>query len=246
MQFRTKLLFALLAVVSTPGAAKLPLSDVEAQDTKSCAGTALTDGAGGSKQSPYNCTDADPNKRMSANLSSVQGLPSSATQLVKTVLGESCVAQERAEAPASRLLPRDLTIICEGVAVGSLSYSLVSTSTGDLAEVFRSSRQSVSMETKLDCEPAKSLTDGDAKGSVLAFPCRHRRDGWPTLVMVSAASNVLRVAEAPASAYPVLRQLLGLEVPTTSRTQPRLRYALRCPAMRGSRHHDPPLDCCPC
>jgi CHAT domain-containing protein len=37
--------------------------------------------------------------------------------------------------------------------------------------------------------------------------------------MVSAASNVLRVAEAPASAYPVLRQLLGLEVPTTSRTQ---------------------------
>lgn len=219
MQFRTKLLFALLAVVSTPGAAKLPLSDVEAQDTKSCAGTALTDGAGGSKQSPYNCTDADPNKRMSANLSSVQGLPSLATQLVKTVLGESCVAQERAEAPASRLLPRDLTIICEGVAVGSLSYSLVSTSTGDLAEVFRSSRQSVSMETKLDCEPAKSLTDGDAKGSVLAFPCRHRRDGWPTLVMVSAASNVLRVAEAPASAYPVLRQLLGLEVPTTSRTQ---------------------------
>ena len=142
-----------------------------------------------------------------------------ATQLVKTVLGESCVAQERPEAPASRLLPRDLTIMCEGVAAGSLSYSLMSTSTGSLAEVFRSSRQFVSMESKLDCEPAKSLTDGDAKGNVLAFPCRHRRDGWPTLVMVSAASNVLRVAEGPASAYPVLRQLSGLEVATTSRTQ---------------------------
>jgi CHAT domain-containing protein len=195
------------------------LSDVEARAAKSCADAAVTKGKMAGKQASSNCADASAGKTVPSNGSSTQNQPALATQLVETILGERCVAQERPEAPASRLLPHDLSITCEGVAVGSLSYSLMSTSTGSLADVFRSSRQFVSMGSKLDCEPPKSLTAGDAQRGVLAFPCRHRRDGWPTLVMVSAASNVLRVAEGPASAYPVLRQLSGLEVSTTSRTQ---------------------------
>jgi len=211
--------FTLLAASASFGAAQLPLSDVEARAAKSCADAAVTKGAVGGKQASSNCTDAGAGKAVPSNGSSTQNQPAVATQLIETILGERCVAQERPEAPASRLLPHDLSITCEGVAVGSLSYSLMSTNTGSLADVFRSSRQFVSIGSKLDCEPAKSLTDGEAQGRVLAFPCRHRRDGWPTLVIVSAASNVLRVAEGPASAYPVLRQLSGLEVATTSRTQ---------------------------
>ena len=209
----------LLTAAPSLGAPQLPLSDVEARAAKSCADAAVTKGKMAGKQALSNCADASAGKTVPSNGSSTQNQPALATQLVETILGERCVAQERPEAPASRLLPHDLSITCEGVAVGSLSYSLMSTSTGSLADVFRSSRQFVSMGYKLDCEPPKSLTAGDAQGGVLAFPCRHRRDGWPTLVMVSAASNVLRVAEGPASAYPVLRQLSGLEVSTTSRTQ---------------------------
>jgi CHAT domain-containing protein len=209
----------LLTAAPTLGAPQLPLSDVEVRAAKSCTDAAVTKGKIAGKQASPNCTDASAGKTVPSNGSSMQNQPALATQLVETILGERCVAQERPEAPASRLLPHDLSITCEGVAVGSLSYSLMSTSTGSLADVFRSSRQFVSMGSKLDCEPPKSLTAGDAQGGVIAFPCRHRRDGWPTLVMVSAASNVLRVAEGPASAYPVLRQLSGLEVSTTSRTQ---------------------------
>jgi CHAT domain-containing protein len=209
----------LLTAAPTLGAPQRPLSDVEARAAKSCADAAVTKGKMAGKQASSNCADASAGKTVPSNGSSTQNQPALATQLVETILGERCVAQERPEAPASRLLPHDLSITCEGVAVGSLSYSLMSTSTGSLADVFRSSRQFVSMGSKLDCEPPKSLTAGDAQRGVLAFPCRHRRDGWPTLVMVSAASNVLRVAEGPASAYPVLRQLSGLEVSTTSRTQ---------------------------
>ena len=209
----------LLTPAPSLGATQLPLSDVEARAAKSCADAVVTKGKMAGKQASSNCADASAAKTVSSNGSSTQSQPALATQLAETILGERCVAQERPEAPASRLLPQDLSITCEGVAVGSLSYSLMSTSTGSLADVFRSSRQFVSMGSKLDCEPPKSLTAGDAQGGVLAFPCRHRRDGWPTLVMVSAASNVLRVAEGPASAYPVLRQLSGLEVSTTSRTQ---------------------------
>lgn len=211
--------FTLLAGTPSLGAPQLPLSDLEAGASKSCADAAVTKSAVAGKQASTSCTDASAGKAVPSNGSSTQSQSAVATQLVETILGERCVAQERPEAPASRLLPHDLSITCEGVAVGSLSYSLMSTSTGSLADVFRSSRQFVSMGSKLDCEPAKSLTAGDAQGGVLAFPCRHRRDGWPTLVMVSAASNVLRVAEGPASAYPVLRQLSGLEVLTISRTQ---------------------------
>ena len=211
--------FTLLAAAPSLGAPQPPLSDVEARAAKSCADAAVTKGKMAGKQASSNCADASAGKTVPSNGSSTQNQPALATQLVETILGERCVAQERPEAPASRLLPHDLSITCEGVAVGSLSYSLMSTSTGSLADVFRSSRQFVSMGYKLDCEPPKSLTAGDAQGGVLAFPCRHRRDGWPTLVMVSAASNVLRVAEGPASAYPVLRQLSGLEASTTSRTQ---------------------------
>ena len=211
--------FTLLAAAPSLGAPQLPLSDVGARAAKSCADAVVTKGEMAGKQASSNCADASAGKTVPSNGSSTQNQPALATQLVETILGERCVAQERPEAPASRLLPHDLSITCEGVAVGSLSYSLMSTSTGSLADVFRSSRQFVSMGSKLDCEPPKSLTAGDAQGGVLAFPCRHRRDGWPTLVMVSAASNVLRVAEGPASAYPVLRQLSGLEVSTTSRTQ---------------------------
>ncbi|OYX79167.1 MAG: hypothetical protein B7Y82_03205 [Sphingomonadales bacterium 32-65-25] len=209
----------LLTEAPTLGAPQLPLSDVEVRAAKSCADAAVTKGKIAGKQASPNCADASAGKTAPSNASSTQNQPALATQLVETILGERCVAQERPESPASRLLPHDLSITCEGVAVGSLSYSLMSTSTGSLADVFRSSRQFVSMGSKLDCEPPKSLTAGDAQGGVIAFPCRHRRDGWPTLVMVSAASNVLRVAEGPASAYPVLRQLSGLEVSTTSRTQ---------------------------
>ena len=209
----------LLTAAPTLGAPQLPLSDVEVRAAKSCTDAAVTKGKIAGKQASPNCTDASAGKTVPSNGSSMQNQPALATQLVETILGERCVAQERPEAPASRLLPHDLSITCEGVAVGSLSYSLMSTSTGSLADVFRSSRQFVSMGSKLDCEPPKSLTAGDAQGGVIAFPCRHRRDGWPTLVMVSAASNVLRVAEGPASAYPVLRQLSGLEASTTSRTQ---------------------------
>jgi CHAT domain-containing protein len=211
--------FTLLAAAPSLGAPQLPLSDVGARAAKSCADAVVTKGEMAGKQASSNCADASAGKTVPSNGSSTQNQPALATQLVETILGERCVAQERPEAPASRLLPHDLSITCEGVAVGSLSYSLMSTSTGSLADVFRSSRQFVSMGSKLDCEPPKSLTAGDAQGGVIAFPCRHRRDGWPTLVMVSAASNVLRVAEGPASAYPVLRQLSGLEVSTTSRTQ---------------------------
>lgn len=139
-------------------------------------------------------------------------------QLVKTILGELCVTQERSEAPASRILPHDLNIVCDGVVVGSLSYSLASTENGSLTDTFRASRQFLMMGKTLECEPEKSLTGNDGKEIALAFPCRHRRDGWPTLVLVSAASNVLRVAEGPASAYPVLRQLEGLGPAATSDT----------------------------
>lgn len=211
--------FTLLAAAPSLGAPQLSLSNVEARAAKSCVDAAAAKGKMAGKQASSNCADASAGKTVPSNGSSTQNQPALATQLAETILGERCVAQERPEAPASRLLPHDLSITCEGVAVGSLSYSLMSTSTGSLADVFRSSRQFVSMGSKLDCEPPKSLTAGDAQGGVLAFPCRHRRDGWPTLVMVSAASNVLRVAEGPASAYPVLRQLSGLEVSTTSRTQ---------------------------
>ena len=139
-------------------------------------------------------------------------------QLVKTLLGELCVTQERSEAPASRILPHDFNIVCDGVVVGSLSYSLASTENGSLIDTFRASRQFLMMGKTLECEPEKSLTNSDGKEIALAFPCRHRRDGWPTLVLVSAASNVLRVAEGPASAYPVLRQLQGLGPAATSDT----------------------------
>ena len=218
LQFFIYFLFTYFAALPTRSVAQLPLS-LEPQAAKSCAGAAVENDKMAGMQSSSNCADASEISTVPSKVSTAQNQPALATQLVETILGERCVAQERPEAPASRLLPHDLSITCEGVAVGSLSYSLMSTSTGSLADVFRSSRQFVSMGYKLDCEPPKSLTAGDAQGGVLAFPCRHRRDGWPTLVMVSAASNVLRVAEGPASAYPVLRQLSGLEVSTTSRTQ---------------------------
>lgn len=212
-------LFFLLAAAPSLGAPQLPLFEVEARSAKSCADAAVTKGKMAGNQASSNCADASAGKTVSSNGSNTRSQPALTTQLVETILGERCVAQDRPEAPASRLLPHDLSVTCEGVAVGSLSYSLMSTSTGSLADVFRSSRLFVSMGSKLDCEPPKSLNSGDAQGGVIAFPCRHRRDGWPTLVMVSAGSNVLRIAEGPASAYPVLRQLSGLEVLTTSRTQ---------------------------
>jgi len=131
-------------------------------------------------------------------------------QLVKTILGEMCVTQERPEAPVSRILPHDIDIVCEGAPVGSLNYFLASTENMSLVDTFKASRRFLAMGKTLECEPEKSLTNDEGNETVLAFPCRHRRDGWPTLVLVSAASNVLRVAEGPASAYPILRQLQGL------------------------------------
>ena len=75
------------------------------------------------------------------------------------------------------------------------------------------------MVKNLECEPFKTITAETVSTTGLVYPCRHRRDGWPTLVVVKAQGNVLRVAEGPASAYRVLRHLAGFDAPPTSETQ---------------------------
>ena len=136
-----------------------------------------------------------------------------------TLVGETCVAQDRDEPSSSRLLPRNQIILCDGSPVGSLTYALISTQSGNLADVFQQSRPYSAIVKNLDCEPAKKLLSPNASTTGLVYPCRHRRDGWPTLVVVTAQGNVLRVAEGPASAYIVLRQLAGIDAAQTSGTQ---------------------------
>lgn len=75
------------------------------------------------------------------------------------------------------------------------------------------------MVKNLECEPFKTITAETVSTTGIVYPCRHRRDGWPTLVVVKAQGNVLRVAEGPASAYHVLRHLAGFDAPPTSETQ---------------------------
>ncbi len=138
---------------------------------------------------------------------------------MKTLLGEVCTIKERDAAPTSRLLPNDQDILCDGVAVGSLTHALVSIQEGNLDAAFRLSRSFAIVAKTLECAPAKTLSESDAATGGLVYACRHRRDGWPTLLLVTAKSNVLRVAEGSASAYPVLRSLSGLKAESSSNTQ---------------------------
>lgn len=136
-----------------------------------------------------------------------------------TLVGETCLTQDREGPASSRLLPSDQNILCDGSVVGSLTYALISNQSGSLGDAFQLSRPYSSMVRNLECEPSKTLTSPDSSLTGLVYPCRHRRDGWPTLVVVTAQGNVLRVAEGPASAYLVLRQLAGIEAAPSSNTQ---------------------------
>lgn len=141
------------------------------------------------------------------------------TKPLTTLVGETCLAQDRDDPASSRLLPKDQNILCEGSVVGSLTYALISTQNGNLADAFQMSRAYSAMVKNLDCEPVKSISSPNVSSTGLVYPCRHRRDGWPTLVVVTAQNNILRVAEGPASAYLVLRHLAGFDAAPTSDTQ---------------------------
>lgn len=135
----------------------------------------------------------------------------------KTLLGESCTTQTGATAPIARILPSDLELLCAGIETGNLTFSLVGAQGGTLAEMFASSRQSSLINKRLDCEPGRTTKEGVF--DVLTLACRQRSDGWPIVVLAREESNILRVAEGSASAYPVLRLLMGLPALTGSDTQ---------------------------
>lgn len=142
-----------------------------------------------------------------------------APRLPKTITGEACTTQDRRALSASRLLPNDQNILCDGAVVGTVSYALISTRSDNLEDAVRLSRPFTLLATILECEPAKLLTESNRSGNAILFPCRNKSDGWPILILATAKANVLRVVEGSASTYPVLRELAGLEVLSSSNTQ---------------------------
>ncbi len=127
---------------------------------------------------------------------------------VKTLLGEDCATRASETAPLARILPSDIVLQCAGIESGSLTFALVGSQSGSLAEMFASSRQRNLIDKRLECEPGRLAKDGAF--DVLTFACRQRSDGWPIVVLTRVEDTVLRVAEGSASAYPALRRLLGL------------------------------------
>lgn len=135
----------------------------------------------------------------------------------KTILGESCVTKDRPGTGLNKLLPVDRDIVCEGVASGSLTFALANASGQSVAERFAGSRQGAALLKRLDCETPRVETSESAAATI--FACRQRSDGWPVIVIATADDSVLRVAEGPASTYPVLRGLLGLPTAGSSNTE---------------------------
>ncbi len=127
---------------------------------------------------------------------------------VKTLVGEDCATRASETAPLARILPSDIVLQCAGIESGSLTFALVGSQSGSLAELFASSRQRNLIDKRLECEPGRLAKDGAF--DVLTFACRQRSDGWPIVVLTRVEDTVLRVAEGSASAYPALRRLLGL------------------------------------
>lgn len=151
-----------------------------------------------------------------AHPSEVRAAADTTPQSVQTLLGESCTTRRRPNPSSSRILPVDVDLVCDGSENGSLTFSLAAAQAGSLAEIFASSRQQALLAKRLECEPGKTSADGAIE--VLIVACRQRSDGWPVVVLARMEANILRVAQGAASAYPALRNLLGLSAMTGTET----------------------------
>ena len=132
----------------------------------------------------------------------------------RTLAGESCHSVARENAALVTSQPADLDIVCADKAIGRLTYTIIPTSGGEsvdaqarLAKAFSGVRPRLMLDTRLDCEAGRLLAD--SLKPTLAVPCRQKENGWPVLVMATLEGSLLSTVEAPATAYPVMRAMLG-------------------------------------
>ena len=146
-----------------------------------------------------------------ANSASLASNPSTG---LETLSGERCELQGASQQSPSSVFVDDRQLLCGELVVGMAARFLFPENNTDsgrqsLERAFSAAKRELLLNTQLICEPERYLPrDGEP---VLALPCRSSTDGWPILLLAQISGGTLNIVQGPASAYPALLAVLGLQ-----------------------------------
>jgi len=134
-----------------------------------------------------------------------------AAPLGNNLSDETCEATAREDIAPEPGLPPDLKIRCGGRDAGAVAYSrfFAGDRKGDdareaLIKQYKGSRAARLLEQRMTCREGKWIGEGLG---LHAIPCNLKDGGWPHLVVVGGANNLLSVADGPPSNWPVLQNV---------------------------------------
>ncbi len=132
-----------------------------------------------------------------------------AAPLGNNLSDETCDAAAREDVAPEPGLPPDLKIRCGGRDAGMVVFSrfYAGDRKGDdlrtaLIGQYKGSRAFKLLQQRMTCRDGTWLGDGLG---MHAIPCNLKDGGWPHLILVGGANNLLSVAEGPPSNWPVLQ-----------------------------------------